>query len=102
MGTVKSDIGEHIPVSSVTCKISSTVTDSRLIRNVDSRVTDTICIFYIAALNFQIIISNYSRLMEQEQLQQYNQMVQAVNERFRSKRDLWKYLTKYEVSEIDG
>ena len=40
--------------------------------------------------------------MEQEQLQQYNQMVQAVNERFRSKRDLWKYLTKYEVSEIDG
>ena len=29
---------------------------------------------------------------------QYNQMIQAVNERFRSKRDLHKYLTKYEVS----
>ena len=40
--------------------------------------------------------------MERTQLEQYNQMVQAVNERFRSKKDLWKYLTKYEVSSFDG
>ena len=36
--------------------------------------------------------------MEQEHQEQYNQMVGAINDRFRNKKDLYKYLTKYEVS----
>ena len=38
-------------------------------------------------------------MKSQQQQEQYKQMIQAVNERFRSKKDLHKYLTAYKVSD---
>ena len=38
-------------------------------------------------------------MKSQQQQEQYKEMIQAVNERFRSKKDLHKYLTAYKVSE---